>query len=255
MLSGRPDHEKQVVGIDGLDLSGSGPLRDHRHRLPDSRFHIADEKFNGDVYQEIWSNAQVGFNDPQGGLGNILFATNGPSYRVRGVEPSIIARVTRGLTLTASAAWNSSTQTNSPFLVDNNPGSVNYGKPITSISNPYGPLGSPTAYSPAMNVNARARYEWSFRDYDYFVQVSGNHQDHMVTGTGYLPAYDMPGYSSYDAAAGVSQGSWAVQVFGQNLTNVNSSLSTGSGQDILQEIPQRPRVLGVKFAYKFGGEK
>ena len=212
-------------------------------------------QFNGDVYQEIWSNAQVGFNDPQGGLGNILFATNGPSYRVRGVEPSVIARVVRGLTLTASAAWNSSTQTNSPFLVDNNPGSVNYGKPITSIPNPYGPLGSPTAYSPAMNVNARARYEWSFKDYDYFVQVSGHHQDHMVTGTGYLPAYDMPAYSSYDAAAGVAQGSWAVQLYGQNLTNVNSSLSTGSGQDILQEIPQRPRVLGVKFAYKFGGEK
>ena len=49
-------------------------------------------QFNGAVYQEIWSNAQTGFFDPQGGLGNLAFATNGPSYRVRGVEPSVIAR-------------------------------------------------------------------------------------------------------------------------------------------------------------------
>jgi iron complex outermembrane receptor protein len=211
-------------------------------------------QFNGDIYQEIWSNAQTGFFDPGVGLGNLAFSTNGPSYRVRGVEPSLIARVTHGLTFTVSAAWNSASQTNSPYLVDNFPGSVNYGKDITSIQNPYGPLGSTTAYSPAMNMNARLRYEWTFQDYDYFAQVGGHHQDHMITATGYVPAYDMPGYSTYDAAAGVSRGQWQVQIYGQNLTNVNSSVSTGSGQFILTEVPQRPRVLGLRFGFNFGGK-
>jgi iron complex outermembrane recepter protein len=208
-------------------------------------------QFNGALYQEVWSNAQTGFFDPQGGLGNLAFATNGPSYRVRGLETSIIARVTHGLTVQAAAAWNSPSQTNSPYLVDNNPASVNFGKNITSILNPYGPLGSPTAYSPPFNVNARVRYEWDFNDYNAFVQVAGQHQGHMITATGYVPAFDMPGYSTYDAAAGVAKGPWSVQVFGQNLTNVNSSLSTDQGQFILTEVPQRPRVLGIKFAYKF----
>ena len=208
-------------------------------------------QFNGAVYQEVWGNAQTGFFDPQGGLGNLAFATNGPSYRVRGFEPSIIARVTHGLTVQTSAAWNSTSQTNSPYLVDNNPASVNYGKDITSIPNPYGPTGSRTPYSPPFNVNARIRYEWDFNDYNAFVQASGQHQGHMITATGYVPAFDMPGFTTYDAAAGIAKGAWSVQIFGQNLTNVNSSLSTDQGQFILTEVPQRPRVLGIKFAYKY----
>jgi iron complex outermembrane recepter protein len=210
-------------------------------------------QFNGAVYQEVWSNAQTGFFDPQGGLGNLAFSTNGPSYRVRGVEPSIIYRVTHGLTFTASAAWNSSSQTNSPYLIANGPGSESFGKPITSIQNPYGPLGSPTSYSPPFSGNARIRYEWAFNDYNAFVQVGGMHQAHMITATGYVPAFDLPAFSSYDASAGIAKDQWNVQIFGQNLFNVNSSLSTNSGQFILAEYPQRPRVLGVKFGFKFGG--
>src|SRR5262249_40523141 len=61
-------------------------------------------QFNGAVYQEIWSNAQTGFFDPQGGLGNLAFATNGPSYRVRGFEPQINALVVHGLSAQFTAA-------------------------------------------------------------------------------------------------------------------------------------------------------
>jgi iron complex outermembrane recepter protein len=208
-------------------------------------------QFNGAIYQEVWSNAQTQFFDPQAGLGNLVFATNGPSYRVRGVETSVIARVTHGLTVQTAAAWNSASQTNSPYLIDNNPKSVNFGKNITSILNPYGALGSPTSYSPPFNVNARVRYEWDFNDYSAFVQAGGQHQAHMITATGYVPAFDMPGFTTYDASAGVSKGSWAVQIFGQNLTNVNSSVSTSATQFILTEVPLRPRVLGVKVSYKF----
>jgi iron complex outermembrane recepter protein len=50
----------------------------------------------------------VQFFDPQGGLSNLIFETNGPNYRVRGVETSLVARVTHGLTLTGAASWNSS---------------------------------------------------------------------------------------------------------------------------------------------------
>lgn len=208
--------------------------------------------FNGAVYQEDWTNAQTGFFDPQGGLGNLAFATNGPTYRVRGIEPQIVARVTQGLTVQLSAAWNSSEQTNSPYLVNNNPASPTHGQPITSIPNPYGPLGSPTAYSPPFAGNARIRYEWAFAgDYTGFVQAGAQHQAHMVTATGYVPAYDIPAYTTYDAAAGVTRGPWDVQVFSQNFTNVTSSITTESSQFVLQEFPLRPRIIGVKFGYKF----
>ena len=77
-------------------------------------------QWNGAVYQENWNNVQVAFFDP-GVLGNVGFGTNGPDYRIRGVETSIVAVITEGLTAQGGAAWNSSTQTNSPYLIANNP--------------------------------------------------------------------------------------------------------------------------------------
>ena len=219
-------------------------------------------QFNGAIYQENWDNAQTGFFDPQGGLGNLAFATNGPSYRVKGIEPQLLWRVTQGLTAQVSASWNSTEQTNSPFLIANNPAllanpasAAEYNKPITSIPNPYGPLGSPTAYSPPFNMNARLRYEWVMADYSMFVQVGGIHQGHMVTATGYVPAYNIDPYTSYDASVGVGKGPWSVQAYGQNLANTNSALDKNGGQFVLAEFPPRPRVLGVRFDYKFSQGK
>jgi len=95
------------------------------------------------------------------------------------------------------------------------------------------------------------RYEWSAGDYGLFVQAGAMHQGHMVTATGYVPAYEIRPYSSYDAAAGIAKGPWSVLLYGQNITNVNTSLSTSSAQFVLTEVPPRPRVLGVRFSYSF----
>jgi len=206
---------------------------------------------NGAIYQEDWKNVQVAFFDPQGGLGNLTFATNGPNYRVRGVEVQLIARVTEGLTLTGSSSWNSSSQQNSPFLVDDNPKSVNFGKPITSIPNPYGPPGSDLANSPPFQANLRARYEIPVGDYKAFVQFGGQHQAHSYSATGNVEAYEMAGYTTYDAAAGIAKDNWNVQFFGQNLTDVIASTFTNAAQFITTETVTRPRVAGVKFGYKF----
>ena len=219
--------------------------------------------FNGALYQENWDNAQTGFFDPQGGLGNLAFATNGPSYRVRGIELTTLWRVTQGLTVDVSAAWNSSEQTNSPYLIANNPDLLTnplsapaYGKPITeynghSLANPYGPLGSPTAYSPPFKLTGRIRYDWLVGNYGLFVQGGVAHQGHMVTATGNVPAYDIPPLTTYDASAGVAKDQWSVQLYAQNLTNVNSPTEINSSQFVLAEVVPRPRVLGIRFDYHF----
>jgi iron complex outermembrane receptor protein len=233
-------------------------------------------QWNGALYQENWDNVQVGFYDP-GETGNLTFGTNGQNFRVRGVETSIVALVAPGLTVQGSGSWNQSEQTNSPALIDSNPASVNFGKPITQscalnaakqvvcspLANLYGPIGGPSADSPPLQFNLRARYEWAVESYHAFVQFGATHSGHSFTQAGSNPSlstqginttvlrFENPAYSTYDASAGVAKDAWNAHVFVQNLANSNASLFTNSGQFVVAQTVLRPRVIGVKFAYKF----
>jgi iron complex outermembrane receptor protein len=223
---------------------------------------------NGAVYQEIWSNVQTSFFDPQQGLGNLTFNTNGPDYKVRGIELQLVAQPVRGLTFTSSMAWNSSELTNSPSLVNNNPysqktggcpcsgpGTSSYGQPITAIPNVYGPPYSRLAMSPPFEGNARVRYEWNIVDYHAFAQVGANHIGETLSQTGNVSPFTMPGYTTYDASAGIGKDQWTVTAYGQNLTNNESSTYTSSNQFVVTQTVLRPRVLGLRFGYKFSEPK
>jgi len=231
-------------------------------------------QWNGAVYQENWNNVQIGFFDP-GETGNLAFGTNGQNFRIRGVETSIVARVWQGLTLQGAASWNSSVQTNSPGLLDTNPASVNFGKEITQkcakgtganctvISNLFGPPGAPSADSPPIQFSLRARYDWTVDSYNAFVQVGAQHTGHSFTQSGSNPAlsangvnttllrFENPAYSTFDASLGVAKDAWTAHVFAQNLTNKETSLFTNTAQFTVAETALRPRVIGVKFGYKF----
>lgn len=228
-------------------------------------------QFNGALYQENWDNVQVGFFDP-GETGNLTFGTNGQNYRVRGLETSIVAVVAQGLTVQGAASWNRSEQTNSPALIDNNPLSNNFGKPITQacgatgcapLNNLFGPVGGPSANSPPLQFNLRVRYEWSVNDYNAFVQVGGSHIAHSFTQGGSNPSisaggvnttslrFENPSYSTYDASIGVAKDAWAAHLYAQNLTNSNASVYTNTGQFVVAETVIRPRVIGLKMSYKF----
>jgi len=230
-------------------------------------------QFNGAIYQENWNNVQVPFFDP-GVVGNIFYDTNGQNFVVRGIETSLVARVTNGLTLQGAASWNQSKQTNSPALIDNNPASNNYGKPITqkcsatgtdcvTVPNPYGLIGSPSADAPPIQFSLRGRYEWTVSGYTPYVQVSATHQGHSYTQAGSNPTFaqvglstsrlrfDEPAYSTYAASIGVSKDAWYVNVYGENLANSNASTFTSTDQFIIAQTPLRPRVIGAAFGYKF----
>ncbi|NNM61875.1 MAG: TonB-dependent receptor [Steroidobacteraceae bacterium] len=231
-------------------------------------------QWNGALYQENWNDVQIAFFDPGIGVGNVYFDTNGQNFVVKGVETSLVARVTEGLTLQGAASWNQSRQTNSPALLDTNPQSVNFGKPITSycpsgptscftVGNPYGPVGSPSANSPPMQFSLRARYVWSAFEYHWFVQAGAVHTDHSFTQAGSAQTFaqsgsisgrlrwENPSYTVYDASFGVSKGAWNAKIYGENLANSNASVNTNSDQFIVAQTPLRPRVIGVQFGYKF----
>ena len=231
-------------------------------------------QWNGAVYRENWDNVQVAFFDP-GVVGNIFFNTNGQDFVIKGVETSLIARVTTGLTLQGAAAWNESRQTNSPVLLNNNPASPDFGKPITNacnafgsncvpVTNPFGPIDSPSANAPPIQFSVRARYEWNVSGYTPFVQFGATHSGHSFTQAGSNPSlaqaggistgrlrFENPAYTTYDASIGVAKDAWYVNLYGENLSNSNASVFVSTDQFIVAQTPLRPRVLGGTFGYKF----
>jgi iron complex outermembrane receptor protein len=228
-------------------------------------------QLNGSLYRMNWNNVQFTFFDPAEGFGNTNFVVNGPDYRINGAELQLVAKPLTGLTVQASGSWNSANQSNHPCLLNNNVLNPNFGTCITSdtksadIANPLGLEDTRPAFSPPLEFSLRARYDLMlFKDYRAFISAGASHVAHMsneplnypppVTGEPSFTTrelFDQPGYTTYDASAGVSKDNWTVTLYGQNLSNCDASTYTSTAQYIVQEVPLRPRVLGLKLDYKF----
>jgi outer membrane receptor protein involved in Fe transport len=225
---------------------------------------------NLSAYRMNWDDVQFALFDPTV-LGNTTFVVNGPSYRIDGIELQLVAKLYQGLTLQGSSSWNSPSQTSAPCLLDNYPTSPNLGNCITEVKgkafqNPFGELGTRPAFSPAQEFNLRLRYDWAVNEYKAFIRggvsyigdmsnqpasyLSGDIPSEAIPTTTHL-RYDQPGYSVYDASLGVAKDSWMAALYGQNLGNSDASTFTSSAQFIKTEVPLRPRVIGLKFGYKF----
>ena len=216
-------------------------------------------QFNGAVYQEDWSNVQTGIFAPQLGMGNLTLGLNGPTYKVNGIESSLIWRATHELTLQGSGSYNKSKLVNSPQLVNSSDGTpittayVGGVNPVVSVTNVFGVQGDPLANSPKVQMNGRARYEWSVDKSDYYWQAGFAYQSSSLSSATSVNQYVMPSWMQYDASAGITRGPWTIELVGQNLTDVNKSQFTSAAQFIVAQVPQRPRTLGIRFGYKFTG--
>ena len=232
---------------------------------------------NGSYYQMDWKDVQTLIYNPTV-FGNGTFGVPGPTYRVKGFELQFIARVTDGLTLQGSLSHNNAKQTNQPCITSagtkssaRNP--VPAGQCLTQMASgsfnvpiiaPLGTEGATPAFSPTIQYNFRMKYDWSIGDYKAFSSLGGSHTGEMdnepsnfVSGAAVaVPTttwmrYTQAAYTTYDGSLGVAKDNWSVELYGQNLSNVNASLFTSSSQWIKSEVPTRPRVLGIKIGMKF----
>ncbi|HLQ09331.1 MAG TPA: TonB-dependent receptor [Steroidobacteraceae bacterium] len=233
---------------------------------------------NASIYQMDWKDVQTLIYNPPV-YGNTTFGLTGPTYRIKGGELQLGFKATDRLTLTGNLSYNDAKQSTSPCIRSSGVTPTTPGNPtplgtcITQVraadrnvvvQNALGAIGSTPAFSPKLQYNLRARYDWSVSDYNAFLTVGMSHVDDMAnepssfdSGEGVVVPtttwlrYKMPGYNTYDASLGFAKGAWDVLIFGQNLSNKNASTFTTSGQDIKAEVPLRPRVLGLKAGLKF----
>ena len=244
--------------------------------------------FNVSGYIMNWSSVQLSLFDPVH-LGNTTFNVNGPTYKIKGFEVQFVARVTEGLTIEGSSAVNSSEQTDAPCLKSagvvagnshftNNPTPL--GACISQINgltytNPFGQLDTRPAFSPPWMFNIRARYDWEVGSgYRPYAWVGASHIGSMSNepasfpdGNTELPSgcltpgtnapsttlckYEIPGYTTYDAAIGVAKDQWSAELHAANLSNEYGPTNISSGQFIRSEIPLRPKTIMFNVGYKF----
>jgi iron complex outermembrane receptor protein len=211
---------------------------------------------NGTFYREDWKNVQIGLFDP-GVLGNLTFTTNGPDYRVRGFETEIIGQIMAGLTVTFTGSWNHSELVNTPTLHDINGAPIDWAK--LGLHNPYGDQGTSLAQSPPFQGNLRARYEFLIGDYHAFVQGAAARRAHSLSTTDRLEtqvdgksiAYDMPGFTTYDASVGIAKDAWNAQIYGTNITDSRGIDFSTYAQRVREDTVIRPRTVMLKIGYKF----
>jgi outer membrane receptor protein involved in Fe transport len=235
---------------------------------------VKTELFDGNLqlnlsaYDMRWSHVQWLFFQPLY-TGNVTFATNGPTYNIKGSELQFVARPMDDVTVQGSATYNDNTQATAPCLVSNIPGSPSFGHCITQANgapypDPYGVIGSVAAFSPKWQGDIRVRKDWMVGDYLMHAAVGASYTGSMwnqpgnyVSGAGLaIPTttylrYFMPGYTTFDASWGVEKDRWQFELFGENLGNSHASTFTSSAQWIKSEVPLRPRTFGVKFSFSY----
>jgi len=232
-------------------------------------------QLNLTAYSMRWTNVQIALYQPCC-LGNTTFLVNGPDYKINGLEIQSIYRPVESFTLSGSATFNDNKQSNSPCLKDNYPSSPNVGNCITQVktsnglvpfTNPFGVKGGTSAFSPKVQANIRARYEFPLADYKAFATGNISYTGAMWTqpanytlGTAATenPVPDttytrwhLPAYTTLGGSFGVSKDSWTAQVVGTNLTNSHASTFTSTAQFIKSQIPLRPMTVTFRLTDAF----
>jgi iron complex outermembrane receptor protein len=220
-------------------------------------------QWDGAIYQEDWNQAQIAIAALS--VAGLHLVVNGGNYRARGVETSVVARVTTGLNIEAGAAWNHSELVKqATFLwADGTP--IDFSALQDSsgqkVANPGGALRSPLAGAPPFQGNIRVRYDFAFNGYDAFAQIGAVHQSHSLATTdqfsldaqGKSVAYGLSAFTTYDGSLGVGRDGWLVQVYGENLTDTRAGLYANYAQWYKAITVSRPRTIGLRLSYKFGG--
>jgi outer membrane receptor protein involved in Fe transport len=227
-------------------------------------------QFNGAIYEVKWDTAQTGLFAPQLGFPNLQAFLTGPDYKVQGVEFNFVIAPIEGLQIDAAGSYNDTELESAPPVLSNNPASPTFGQPISEsclsysggvctkvvgVEDVFGTPGTEMANAPQLQFNIRARYDWAWGEYKPYVGAAVQYQDESYSSATTVNRYVQPSWTTMDASVGVSKDAWNAELYCTNLTDENESLYTTASQFIIVEVPMRPRTIGLRFGYNFGGGK
>ncbi len=217
-------------------------------------------RWNGAVFMEDWTNFQFSIL----GANGLTEIKNANQARIKGVESDVTWVPVHGLTINASAAYTDAKLTaNYCGVVDKTSG-----LPVTDCgpSNktypdpPQAPDGTALPITPKFKANLTARYDFSWGDWDSYVQGSivgqtSNWTDLRITEREIIGK--QKGYQTTDISTGMSKDGLSLSLYMKNVFDKRASLNRyaecaesvcGTQYYI---VPNQPRTLGIRLGKNF----
>ena len=218
-------------------------------------------RWNGAVYYEKWTNIQLSFL----GANGLTEVRNAGDARIWGIESDIFIRASEGLTFNAGFSYNDA-QITKDFCKIANP---QFDCTTPSGNSLLAPSGTRLPVSAKFKGNALARYEFPVADLKAHLQGGLVYEgqrtsDLRLEERGIVGS--LPSYTTVDVSAGVTNGSWSVELYARNLFDsrgqVTRTIQCGESvcgdpdgvTDIggkFYTVVTTPRTIGLKVGTKF----
>lgn len=191
-------------------------------------------RFNGSAFYVTIDDLQTTIFDPS--ITNLFFSDNAANAEIRGVEGDLTYAPmdVPGLTLTGAFS-----------VLDTE---------ITDVLTPTDDVvaGEELAFAPDLQLNARARYEWTaMSDKTAYVQgqivYSGESRSDIIE----INAAPLDSYTMLGARTGLQSDSWRVELFVENITNEAAELSSNFINDRERTTVARPRTYGIRVGISY----
>ena len=199
--------------------------------------------FNGAAYEMRWKDLQTLIYDV-----NICapssFNVNVGEARVRGAETNAELKLSQNWSVQAAASYTDSHLTSSKY---------------TTFQ---GNVGERLPFVPYLSYSWNVRYERPFGgNMTAYVQLDSAFKGDMwndlhVVGSNGIPRIDQPPYTITNLRIGLNPdgGHWLTELYIRNLTDKNAIIYSNTGNFDLRESTNEPRVIGMRFNYRFGKE-
>jgi iron complex outermembrane recepter protein len=189
-------------------------------------------RFNGSVFMIDIEGLQTTIFDTS--IVNLFFSDNAADAEVKGIEGDLSWLATDGLTVNAAFSF-----------LDTE---------VTDVLIPTGDVieGSELAYAPEAQATLSARYVW---------ETSGGLMAHVMPSLSYsdrsysdiiaINRDELDSWVMVGITSGVSNGTWMVEAFIDNLTNEEAALGANYVNDRSRFAYARPLNGGIRFSYEF----
>jgi len=192
-------------------------------------------RWNGTVYSVDWTDIQVARFDPTN-LTITTFLDNSLDAKIFGIETDIAYVVTSEMIIFGAFSYNDTevTAIGSSIFADQLP-----------------PLGSPLPLTPKYQFSLRLRKDFELGKYDGFWQAGVVYADDTVSALLLDDALPQESYTVWNLSTGLSQDSWGVEVFIDNVSDERANLHYNSQDDVPRITTNRPRTIGLRISYDF----